>query len=128
MQEKISSECRSLEAIEETMDKAMATICYAAKVRLNEPLNKDRMRLAWKNTRAGEAFLQVSTRGKSITRVAEKFWQEPDFLVIPEEGFKTAHLQANITQQEIQKSPVCSHLIVCEGSCFSFYLTNRNSR
>jgi hypothetical protein len=110
------------------MDKAMATICYAAKVRLCEPLNKDRMRLAWKNTPAGEAFLQNSTRGKTITRVSEELWQEPDFLVIPEESFKAAHLQANITQQEIQNSPVCSHLIVCEGSRFSCYFRNRNFR
>ena len=106
---------RSLEAIEETMDRSGLTICYAAKVRLNKPLDKNRMRLAWKNTRAGEAFLQVSTRGGTVKRVSKEFWQEPDFLGIKEDKFKTAQLEANITQEEIQKSPICSHLIVCEG-------------
>ncbi|CBY12812.1 unnamed protein product [Oikopleura dioica] len=118
MQEKkaFEADVRSFAAIEETMDKSGLTICYAAKIRLNEALDKNRMRLAWKNTRAGEAFLQVSTREKSVTRVSEEFWQEPDFLEIPEESFKTAHLQANITQQEIEKYKVCSHLIVCQDN------------
>jgi len=117
MQEKkaFEADVRSFAGIEETMDKSGLTICYAAKIRLNEALDKNRMRLAWKNTRAGEAFLQVSTREKTVTRVSEEFWQEPDFLEIPEESFKTAHLQANITQQEIEKYKVCSHLIVCQG-------------
>ena len=103
------------------MDEINATICYAAVVQLQEPLNKKQMAKAWANSRAAEAHLQVSTKGGLIQQVSEELWQEPEFLEIPEGKFREAQMEANIRLSEIKEGATCCHLIVCEGIFIDFF-------
>ncbi|CBY21888.1 unnamed protein product [Oikopleura dioica] len=67
---------RALSGIENELNDAGATVCFASLVEFKQTLDKERLIEAWKKTRSKEPFLRVRSEDKFVTTVALEKCQE----------------------------------------------------